>query len=620
MRRPRSARGKKGLNNPVRLALLLLFAALALAAVTWLAGKPSANLKAAGGIGRFRSFTSLWGWHKKQEEAWPETLVVYIFSNTDPEYLNNLNFFLKWGVREGDGAYYIIVVQEGGKSPLVDLEEVILPGNARLLYHDNECYDWGTLGWIMSAGIVDVDDYKHFIMINSSVRGPYAPPYQPAKEGIRKMVGLQREVPAWHKRLSERLSGEVHMVGPTISCEGTPRDGGPAAEWRTLPHVQSHAIAIDQEGLRTLQKDGNVLKCHGNHWDAKWFAELGASKAVLEAGYNLGSLMKRYEGVDWRDPSKWDCGGTRGDPFAETAGGSLSLNEALFVKIKEGTIQTSSSLAQMAAKYERWMEEQSEGENDVLAAMFPDPEEVRLPQVAAMQQRGPKCFDFAYYRSLNTDLQHYATEDALWGHFLHFGQFQRRPFRFTCDWDPPAGHDWAGYPIRADAGMQGLIDKTLDPKKQYRAIRPVPLPKVDSDFYRAQQEDSAPDAYNSVEASEEASAGLQLLQDIQQAQPQPARRQLRQGGLGGSLGYTPLGGGSLGYTPGGGSGALGRQPLGEAPLESGREASQKLAIGANRKFEDGAASQRESVDSGEVGGRHLELQKASARQAQQAFL
>lgn len=40
--------------------------------------------------------------------------------------------------------------------------------------------------------------------------------------------------------------------------------------------------------------------------------------------------------------------------------------------------------------------------------------------------------------------------------------------RFTCDWDPPAGHDWAGYPIRADAGMQGFIDKTLDPKKQYR--------------------------------------------------------------------------------------------------------------------------------------------------------
>ena len=80
-----------------------------------------------------------------------------------------------------------------------------------------------------------------------------------AKEGIRKMVGLQREVPAWHKRLTERLSGDVHMVGPTISCEGTPRDGGPAAEWRTLPHVQSHAIAVDQVPLTHLSPNPWML-------------------------------------------------------------------------------------------------------------------------------------------------------------------------------------------------------------------------------------------------------------------------------------------------------------------------------------------------------------------------
>lgn len=118
MRRPRSVRGKRGLHSPVRLVLLVLLAILALAAVTWLAGKRSPKTETPGGIGRFRSIARLWGWQPKQEEAWPDTLVVYIFSNTDPEYLNNLNFFLKWGVREGDGAYYIIVVQEGGKSPV----------------------------------------------------------------------------------------------------------------------------------------------------------------------------------------------------------------------------------------------------------------------------------------------------------------------------------------------------------------------------------------------------------------------------------------------------------------------------------------------------------------------
>ena len=77
---------------------------------------------------------------------------------------------------------YMCMVLNGFVSmQLVDLEEVILPGNARLLYHDNECYDWGTLGWIMAAGIADVEDYKHFVMINSSVRGPYAPPFQPVR-------------------------------------------------------------------------------------------------------------------------------------------------------------------------------------------------------------------------------------------------------------------------------------------------------------------------------------------------------------------------------------------------------------------------------------------------------
>ena len=48
-----------------------------------------------------------------------------------------------------------------------------------------------------------------------------------------------------------------------------------------------------QVGLKVLQEDGNVLKCHTNHWDNKWYAETGASSAILEKGYNIGSLMKR---------------------------------------------------------------------------------------------------------------------------------------------------------------------------------------------------------------------------------------------------------------------------------------------------------------------------------------
>ena len=45
-----------------------------------------------------------------------DTLVLYIFSNTDAEYENNMRFFLRHGVRADDGCDYVIVIQTGGTS------------------------------------------------------------------------------------------------------------------------------------------------------------------------------------------------------------------------------------------------------------------------------------------------------------------------------------------------------------------------------------------------------------------------------------------------------------------------------------------------------------------------
>ena len=124
----RSARGRRTVSSRLQLVLALLLAGLALTAVTRrYRSKPQEAVQTEGGAKVSWTPTWLWGSEPKQEQ-WPETLVVYIFSNTDPEYFNNLKFFLKWGVREGDGAYYIIVVQEGGKSP-VSPRLALTPGN-----------------------------------------------------------------------------------------------------------------------------------------------------------------------------------------------------------------------------------------------------------------------------------------------------------------------------------------------------------------------------------------------------------------------------------------------------------------------------------------------------------
>ena len=85
------------------------------------------------------------------------------------------------------------------------------------------------------------------------------------------------------------------QVGSTISCEGAPLGGDPSAVWRQNPHVQSYVLATDQTGLAILQRGGQVFSCYDNLHDTIYFAELGSSLAVLEAGFNIDSLMLRYQ-------------------------------------------------------------------------------------------------------------------------------------------------------------------------------------------------------------------------------------------------------------------------------------------------------------------------------------
>ena len=42
----------------------------------------------------------------------PETLVLYTYSNSDPEYERNMHFFVQYGMAEGDGCEYVIIVQQ----------------------------------------------------------------------------------------------------------------------------------------------------------------------------------------------------------------------------------------------------------------------------------------------------------------------------------------------------------------------------------------------------------------------------------------------------------------------------------------------------------------------------
>jgi hypothetical protein len=76
---------------------------------------------------------------------------------------------------------------------------------------------------------------------------------------------------------------------------GAAKDGIPTNHWRTNPHVQSYALATDQKGLATMRADPAVFDCYASLHDAIYYSELGSSLAILRAGYNIDSLMLRYQ-------------------------------------------------------------------------------------------------------------------------------------------------------------------------------------------------------------------------------------------------------------------------------------------------------------------------------------
>ena len=148
--------------------------------------------------------------------------------------------------------------------------------------------------------------------------------------------------------------------------------------------------------------DGNVFNCWDDRLDAIYHAELGASAAILRAGYNLDCLLqrceapadlhvlqrwhpagkilthitgswdtgcsvllsilpnmqplklrvvRRYQGYDWRDRRNWGCNGKRSPVGRKFYNSTLSVYDLFFVKVKTSLIEAGDIAAQQAVKF-----------------------------------------------------------------------------------------------------------------------------------------------------------------------------------------------------------------------------------------------------------------------------
>lgn len=265
-----------------------------------------------------------------------KTLVIYNVHHStsllDNLHGENLDFFLKVGVGEESDRFvdYLFLVPPAPDAAALSLQSVkgrrrevaamppvvVIPpaANVRVLERPQDCLGCSGLRDMLvgansnsnstesssSGGSGDgkiaslpltveglISRYAHFVFVDSSVRGPFLPRYmhRPRRRRDRRdRFAAPQATKPWTSVFTDRLNDEIKLVGRSVSCE-------------VELHVQAPVWATDRVGLQLLlEKD--VLECARNAEMAKQQHELGATRAVVGAGYGVDSLMLRYRGLN----------------------------------------------------------------------------------------------------------------------------------------------------------------------------------------------------------------------------------------------------------------------------------------------------------------------------------
>lgn len=109
-------------------------------------------------------------------------------------------------------------------------------------------------------------------------------------------------------------------------------------------------------GLKVLKDAGYVLRCHKNRFEAVYFGEIGASLAILNAGYNIDSFLVRYRDVNWREQSNWQCNKALSPLGKRTFDGvTVSALEMVFPKLKGSLLESGIPSHFEALKMSQWL-------------------------------------------------------------------------------------------------------------------------------------------------------------------------------------------------------------------------------------------------------------------------
>jgi hypothetical protein len=197
-------------------------------------------------------------------------LVSYVFHI----YNKRVEYFINNCIFESENIDFLIICND--KNINFNYPSFL---NISIMKRDNVGYDFG--GW--SDGILTNNLYKnydYFIFVNSSVIGPFLKP-----EFVGRWTDIY--INGLHKQ-------NCKLFGSTINTIKNPC---------MFSHVQSYIFSTDKEALEHLIEEEifTMRKYLKSFVDTILSKEILMSRKILNRGWNIGSLLPFYEGVNFTD-------------------------------------------------------------------------------------------------------------------------------------------------------------------------------------------------------------------------------------------------------------------------------------------------------------------------------
>lgn len=251
------------------------------------------------------------------------TAVIYHYFEKDSVYRDNLTYFLSTAIH-AQADYYIIISGECSLTlPHFD--------NVKYIYTENINNDFG--GYATYVKNHYKESYDFYIFVNSSVRGPFTPPY------------LSR---SWTEIFTSKLKGNVHLVGASINI--LPECSDFKSQYNEMflsecnrSHVQTTSYALTREALNHLVKIDFYKSDEAyNKFDVILAYELRLSNEIFRKGWSFDSILPVYSRFNCEDSAIMFKNTTarEGDVLWRSAffGRSLSPLEVVFVKTNRDMI------------------------------------------------------------------------------------------------------------------------------------------------------------------------------------------------------------------------------------------------------------------------------------------